>query len=102
MGGVRLYTSITCLLLVARRSPGHLSYPFMYVYQRRVRTNTGTAITATSTFAPLLSVHLGTDEEYPQSALLTVHYHNEMMSGCCTQSAVLETAADEKTCLLQV
>lgn len=58
-----------------------------------VCTNTGTAVTATATFAPLLSVHLGTNEECPQSAVLGVHYHNENDVGCCTQSAVLTTAA---------
>jgi len=58
-----------------------------------VCTNTGTAVTATSTFAPLLSIHLGTGEECPQSALLDVHYHNEDDVGCCTQSARLTTAA---------
>ena len=56
-------------------------------------TNTGTAITATMAFAPLLSVHLDADEECPQSAPLNVHYHNENDVGCCTQSAVLATAA---------
>ncbi|KAK0651116.1 hypothetical protein B0T16DRAFT_73327 [Cercophora newfieldiana] len=64
-------------------------------------TNIGTAVTATSTFAPLLAVHLehhddsghGHDDECPRSALLDVHYHNENDVGCCTQSAVLTTAA---------
>jgi hypothetical protein len=58
-------------------------------------TNIGTAVTATSTFAPLLSVHLEneTNDECPKSALLDAHYHNENDVGCCTQSAVLTTAA---------
>ncbi|KAK4446683.1 hypothetical protein QBC34DRAFT_411167 [Podospora aff. communis PSN243] len=57
-----------------------------------VCTNTGAAVTATATFSPLLSVHLGASEECPQSAALGVHYHNGNDVGCCTQSAVLTTA----------
>jgi hypothetical protein len=58
-----------------------------------VCANTCTAVTATSTFAPLLSTHVGTNEECPQLALLSVHYYNDDNVGCCTQSAVLTAVA---------
>jgi hypothetical protein len=72
----------------------------------RLRTSTdavctNTAVSGpipTSAFIAILSAHLDTNEECPQSAALNVHYHNENNVGCCTQSAVLTMPGGTPAC----